>query len=88
MRSLDEKLVVRVAGKWDSTGLCLNIEDHVLQAIRTPNGSSDEHCREMLRRWLNGEQGCGNLPRTWSSVLDAVEIGCGSEVCQRIKELL
>ena len=38
----------------------------------------------MLRHWLNGEQGCENLPRTWFSLLEAVEIGCGSEVCPRI----
>ena len=88
MKSLDEKVVVHVAGKWETTGLHLDIEDCVLRAIKTPNGTNEEHCREMLRRWLYGERGCGALARTWSSLLHAVEIGCGSEVRQKIAELL
>ena len=82
------EVIVRVAGKWDTIGLHLDIEDCVLQAIKTPNGSNEDHCREMFRRWLAGECGCGTLLRTWSSVLHAVQKGCGSEVCKEISDLL
>lgn len=88
LKSLDEKVVVHVAGKWDTIGLHLDIEDYILQSIKTPNGSNNKHCLEMFRHWLARERGCGSLPRTWSSVLHAVKIGCGSEVCQEIAELL
>ena len=80
-------MVARVAGKWETTGLELDIEGYVLQAIKTPNGSNEFHSREMFRRWLAREQGCGALPRTWSSVLDAVERNCGSEVSQYLRNL-
>ena len=88
LKSLDEEVVVRVAGRWETIGVHLDIEDFVLQAIKTPNGSNEDHCHEMFRRWLAGAQGCGPLPRTWSSVLHAVHKGCGSEVCKDITELL
>ena len=80
------EVIVRVAGKWDNIGLQLDINDCVLQAIRTPNGSNEDHCREMFRRWLAGECGCGTLPKTWSSVLCAVQSVSGSEVCHEITE--
>ena len=86
LKDLNNKVVLRVAGRWMTVGLQLSIEDFVLQAIKTPNGSNEEHCCEMFRRWLAGEDGCGTLPRTWSSVLDAVENGCGSEVTREITE--
>ena len=82
------EVIVRVAGKWHIIGLHLDINDCVLQAIRTPSGSNEDHCHEMFRRWLAGECGCGTLPKTWSSVLHAVQNVCGSEVCKEITELL
>ena len=88
LKDLNEKVIVRVAGKWFITGLQLDITSDTLDAIRTPNGSNREHCLEMFKCWLAGEQGCGGLPRTWSSVLHAVENGCGNEVCREIMELL
>ena len=81
-----EIVIVRVASKWFATGLQLDIQPDVLDAIKTPNGSNNDHCREMFKCWLAGQQGCGNLPRTWSSVLQAVENSCGTEVCREIKE--
>ena len=77
-----------MAGRWVSIGLQLNIEDYTLHAITTPNGSNNEHCREMFRCWLAGEQGYGALPRTWFTVLQSVEKGYGSEVSHNIAELL
>ena len=88
LKDLDNKVTMRVAGRWMTVGLQLSIEDYALQAVMTPNGSNAYHCREMFRYWLDGEDGCGALPRTWSSVLDAVEIGCGSEVRREIAETL
>ena len=88
LKDLNEKVIVRVAGKWFTTGLQLDMTSDTLDAIKTPNGSNREHCLEMFKCWLAGEQGCGDLPRTWSSVLHAVENSCGSEVCQEIMERL
>ena len=88
LKDLDEKVVLLAAGKWFNFGLQLDIKPEALDAIKTPNGSNKEHCREMFRCWLAKEQGYGALPRTWSSVLHAVENSCGSEVSRELSELL
>ena len=87
-KDLKEMVIVHVAGKWFTTGLHLNITSEMLDAVKTSNGSDREHCVEMFTCWLLREQGYGDLPRTWSSVLQAVENSCGSKVCQEIKERL
>ena len=88
LKDLNDIVVVRVAGKWVTTGLHLDITSDVLDAIQTTDGTNRVHCREMFQWWLAGQQGCGSLPRTWSSVLHAVENSCGSEMCQEIVERL
>ena len=88
LKDLREIVIVRVADTWFATGLQLDITSDVLDAIETTNGSDREHCLEMFQWWLAGQPGYGKLPRTWSSVLHAVENGCGNEVCRKIAELL
>ena len=88
LKDLEEKVVLLAAGKWFAFGLQLDITPESLDAIRTPNGSNKEHCLEMFKCWLAKEQGCGSLPRTWSSVVHAVENSCGSEVSRELCERL
>ena len=88
LNGLKEKVVLRVAGDWRDFGLQLNIKSYFLKSITSPNGSNKEHCLRMLEDWLDGEQGTGNQPRTWSTVLEAVAISCGSEVRREIAEEL
>ena len=86
LKDLDEIVIVRVAGKWYITGLQLDITSGVLEAIKKSYGSSSDCCLEMFKCWLDGQRGCGTLPRTWCSVLEAVKKSCGTEVCREIKE--
>ena len=88
LKDLEEKVVLLAAGKWFAFGLQLDITPESLDAIKTPNGSNKEHCLEMFKCWLAKEQGCGSLPRTWSSVVHAVENSCGSEVSQELCKCL
>ena len=88
LSDLDDKVVKSVSNKWFSTGLELNIEKNVLETIQMSGRNTEQSCHEMFRGWLAKEQGCGALPRTWSSVLHAVENSCGSEVSQELSELL
>ena len=88
LKDLEEKVVLLAASKWFDIGLQLDITTEVLDAIKTPNGSNKEHCLEMFKCWLAKEQGCGSLPRTWSSVVHAVENSCVSEVSREICECL
>ena len=88
LSDLDDKVVKSVSNKWSSTGLELNIEKNVLETIQMSGRNTEQSCREMFRCWLAKEQGCGALPRTWFSVLHAVENSCGSEVSRELSDLL
>ena len=88
LSDLDDKVVKSVSNKWFSTGLELNIEKNVLETIQMSGRNTEQSCREMFRCWLAKEQGYGSLPRTWSSVLHAVENSCGNEVSRELSELL
>ena len=88
LSDLNDKVVKSVSNKWFSTGLELNIEKNVLKTIQMSSGNTEQSCHEMFRCWLAKEEGYGALPRKWSSVLHAVENSCGSEVSQKLSELL
>ena len=88
LSDLDDKVVKSVSNKWFSTGRELNIEKNVLETIQKSSGNTEKSCREMFKCWLAKEQGYGALPRTWSSVLHAVENSCGNEVSRELSELL
>ena len=88
LSDLNDKVVKSVSNKWFSTGLELNIEKNVLETIQMSIGNTEQSCHEMFRCWLAKEEGCGALPRTWSSVLHAVENSCGSEVSRELSDLL
>ena len=88
LSDLDDKVVKSVSNKWFSTGLELNIEKNVLETIQMSSGNTEQSCHEMFRCWLAKELGYGALPRTWSSVLHAVENSCGNEVSQELCKLL
>ena len=88
LSDLNHKVVKSVSNKWFSTGLELNIEKNVLETIQMSSGNTEQSCHEMFRCWLAKEEGYGALPRTWYSVLHAVENSCGSEVSRELSELL
>ena len=88
LSDLNDKVVKSVSNKWFSTGLELNIEKNVLETIQMSGRNTEQACHEMFKCWLAKEEGYGALPRTWSSVLHAVENSCGSEVSRELSDLL
>ena len=45
-------------------------------------------CLEMFECWLQGSRGTGGSPRTWSTVLSAVEDSLGCDVTDSIERAL
>ena len=79
-------VVPRVAPKWDEVGLQLNIQQYVLRSVEADGADVVTRCKNMFDKWLDGQYGTGNLPRTWESVLEAVREAVGSEVCRTIEQ--
>jgi ankyrin repeat protein/GTPase SAR1 family protein len=68
-----QRIIQPATIKWYSIGLCLGIEDHLLSIIEADCPHSVEKCcRRMFSRWLCHDRGTGGIPRTWQSVIDAL----------------
>ena len=73
MRDMDELVVTLVAANWQTLALRLGVGTGVSKVILDthPNNCVGA-CRDMLHRWLRGEQHTGEEERTWSTFLTAL----------------
>ena len=72
------KLVVpTIAIKWKELGQCLGVECAVLDTVRCSEPRADEYALELLGLWPRSAAGMDSQPRTWHSLLAAVETVIG-----------
>ena len=83
---LSKHVVPRVAAENLKFGIHLGIRDYIIDTIEKDYRLCEEVCLRMLQRWLNGGQGTGDKPRTWNTILTAVEDVKGLTVVCEIKE--
>ena len=84
-----KKVVPSVASKWLQLGVHLGMEAAILKTFKaTESQDVNLCCLEMLEYWLQGARGTGESPRTWSSVLSAVEDCVGHDVADSIEGAL
>jgi ankyrin repeat protein/GTPase SAR1 family protein len=68
-----KSIIHRAALKWYSIGLYLDIEENFLKRIKDgPSNDVEMYCQTMFSRWLSHDRGTGGTPRTWQSVIDAL----------------
>ena len=73
MRDVDELLVTAVAPNWQMVAVRLHVRGRVSQVVFDSHPDNQEGaCRDMLNRWLRGEQHTGEEERTWSTLLTAI----------------
>ena len=65
----------RVAAEWYKLGIVLQVEAYVLNNIRANlvQQGVEKCCMDLFMRWLRGVKGTGSLPRTWDTIIPAVE---------------
>ena len=63
--------------KWRDFGTFLHVDPHVMDSIS--GNKSDAGCMlQLVEKWLIHENGTGDLPRTWKTVVQAVkDVGKG-----------
>ena len=54
-------------------GTFLYVERAVLERIRMDSSNVATCMLQLVERWLNHENGTGDLPRTWETVVQAVK---------------
>ena len=83
--SLRSHVIPTVAAKWNKFGVYLGVEYAVIEIIKNDHRSKCEVCcEEMLKRWLAQDEGTGDRPRNWSTVIDVLE---ESELREEAREL-
>ena len=72
---LQRDLVDRVAAEWEKLGIVLQVEMYVLNniTVNSVQQGVEKCCMDLFMRWLRGDKGTGSLPRTWDTIIPAVE---------------
>ena len=72
---LQRDLVDRVAAEWYKLGIVLQVEMYVLNniTVNSVQQGVEKCCMDLFMRWLRGDKGTGSLPRTWDTIISAVE---------------
>ena len=67
----------RLDARWRHFGTFLRVEYQVLESIQQDKGGSPVDCMlDLLSKWTSDQAGTGALPRTWQTIVDAVQY-CG-----------
>ena len=65
-----KELSSKVSADWEDIGLYLEIEEGLLNAVRSDCQQSQKCFREMLKIWLKQVDPCP----TWSAIIEAIEV--------------
>ena len=93
-QSLTEEKLLRLVGKkmdarWEEFAIYLHVEWNVRERASRNCPSDVTLCFiEVTSRWLSGEDGTGERPRTWETVFDALRETVGPRLVDEVKEAL
>ena len=93
-QSLTEEKLLRLVGKkmcadWEQFALFLLVEWNVIQVVSRNYPFDATLCFiEVTSRWLSGEDGTGERPRTWETVFDALRETRYPLLAKEVKEAL
>ena len=78
-------VVPTIAAKWQEVGQALGVERAILDTIRCSEQRVNGCALELLALWSQSAAGTGSQPRTWHSLLLAVEKVIGRREKERIE---
>ena len=79
------RLIRRTAADWEQVATRLHFEVHDIRSLRADHRKTFDACREMFMEWLEGK---GRSPKTWETVIIALEEADLSEVASDLKDVL
>ena len=87
LKQLLNCVVPEVAPVWYAFGIELEITLNALNCIEEDKrGKVERCCFEMFNYWLSKHKNSGSLPRTWRTILKAVENRCGLQPAEKIEK--
>ena len=79
----------KMDAKWEVFATHLRVERNVREGIHSECLGNVTRCfSEVTDRWLSGEKGTGDLPRTWDTVFNALKLTGYPLLVQDIKNTL
>ena len=77
-----------MSADWEMFAVHLNIDPGVQDQVKEDCHRISKRCLlQVVNRWLQEEEGTGDLPRTWSTVVSAVE-KCGyGDLAARLRDM-
>ena len=81
-------VVPTIAAKWKKVGQALGVESEILDTVTRSEHREDGCALELLALWSQTTAGTGSQPRTWHSLLAAVETVIGCRERQKIEAKL
>ena len=79
MTDIVRELGIKVDARWRRFGIFLEVDPELLDAIhKSKLGNSSDCMLDLVIQWVRGQEGTGDRPRTWDTVVDAVR-GVGLE---------
>ena len=77
-----------MASEWHKVGVLCGVTTEVLRVIQKDASDTTSRCCRMFESWLEKTTGTGNKPRTWSTLLEAVQSGYGAATRESIEAQL
>ena len=81
-------VVPTIAAQWKMVGYALGVQREVLSTVEYNERKAEGCAMELLALWLYRTPGTGDQPRTWHSVIGAVETVIGPGKKKRIEAKL
>ena len=80
------KVIERIAASWKRVATTLHFEGHEINIIDTDHDRRSENaCRKLFTEWLDGK---GRQPKTWGTVLSALNEAGFGEVASDLSDAL
>lgn len=73
MTEVIEALRQQVDARWRHFGTFLHFDPTLMDTIDKDNKGSTDCMLDLVTRWVSEDEGTGQLPRTWQTVVNAVK---------------
>ena len=81
-----EALNKRVDSDWHHFGNRLRFDSTLIATIKANNRECTDCMLDLVTKWVNEDEGTGDLPRTWQTVVEAVKSAGHKQLARELAE--
>ncbi len=67
------QIISELSPKWSDISDLLGFSTARIQQIRQDNNGVQDRCKEVMRLWLDSEEGTYRYPTTWEGLIELLE---------------